>query len=116
MPISAGGGATEPELERLGHILRTFSERLGSIEWGDSDPIRKMTTEGIPAKVAADPAYQNAMAQRDRQSVRIEHDSALRRVIFGLLRDDTELLKQFSDNISFRDWLADTVFSVTYAP
>jgi len=31
-----------------------------------------------------------------------------------VLKDDTELFKQFSDNDSFRKWLADTVFALTY--
>jgi type I restriction enzyme, R subunit len=32
----------------------------------------------------------------------------------AVLKDDTELFKQFSDNESFRRWLSDTVFAVTY--
>jgi type I restriction enzyme R subunit len=31
-----------------------------------------------------------------------------------MLRDDTELFKQFSDNPSFRCWLTDTIFAFTY--
>ena len=34
----------------------------------------------------------------------------------ALLKDDTELFKQFSDNESFRKWLPDTVFALTYQP
>ena len=34
--------------------------------------------------------------------------------MIGVLRDDTELYKQFSDNESFRRWLMDTVFALTY--
>jgi hypothetical protein len=49
-----------------------------------------------------------------RQNARIEHDEALRRVMTALLKDDTELFKQFSDNESFRRWLMDTVFTLTY--
>ena len=41
---------------------------------------------------------------------------ALGRVMVALLKDDTELFKQFSDNPSFKRWLEDTVFSATYAP
>jgi len=33
----------------------------------------------------------------------------------ALLKDDTELFKQFSDNESFRRWLTDTVFALTYS-
>jgi hypothetical protein len=31
-----------------------------------------------------------------------------------LIKDDTELFKQFSDNESFRRWLLETVFALTY--
>jgi len=36
-------------------------------------------------------------------------------VVTALLKDDTELFKQFSDNESFRRWLTDTVFALTYS-
>jgi type I restriction enzyme, R subunit len=32
----------------------------------------------------------------------------------GVSKDDTELFRQFSDNESFRRWLADTIFAETY--
>lgn len=32
----------------------------------------------------------------------------------AVLNDDTELCKQFMDNDSFRRWLTDTMFSITY--
>lgn len=62
----------------------------------------------------ADPAYENARRNSDRQNARIEHDKALGRVIVGLMRDDTELFKQFMDNDAFKRWLTDTVFALTY--
>lgn len=78
--------------------------------------IRQVIAEEIPAKVAADTAYQNAMKHSDRENARIEHDRALQRVIVGLLADHTELFKQYSGNAAFKKWLADAIFSVTYAP
>ena len=68
-----------------------------------------------PVRVAADGAYQNAKKNSDKQNARIEHDKALARVMTAVLKDDTELFKQFSDNPSFKKWLADTVFALTYA-
>ena len=59
-------------------------------------------------------AYKNAKQHSDKQNARIEHDSALLRVMNDILADHTELYKQFSDNESFRKWLANMVFSVTY--
>ncbi len=31
-----------------------------------------------------------------------------------LLKDDTELFRQFMDNEGFRRWVTDTVFALTY--
>ncbi len=71
-------------------------------------------TEQIPKNVAADKAYKNAKKHSDRQNARIEHDKALARAMNDVLKDDTELFKQFCDNDSFRKWLSDSVFSMTY--
>ena len=57
---------------------------------------------------------QNAMKNSDKQNARIEHDRALRQVMIELLSDHTELFKLFSDNLSFKKWLGDTNFGVTY--
>ena len=76
--------------------------------------IRRLITEDIPARVAADQAYRNAQRNSDRQNARIEHDKALARVMNAVLKDDTELFKQFVDNESFRGWLTNIVFGLTY--
>ena len=73
-----------------------------------------MITAEIPEKVAADKAYQNARKNSDKQNARIEHDKALERVIVALMKDDTQLFKEFQDNESFKKWLADVVFRMTY--
>jgi type I restriction enzyme R subunit len=116
-PVSTagGGGSMEPELDRLSNILAAFNDQFGNIAWTDTDRVSQLITEEIPARVAADGAYQNALANSDKQNARIEHDKALGRVMTALLKDDTELFKQFSDNESFRRWLTDTVFGLTYA-
>ena len=116
VPTSGGGQKPEPELDRLSNILKAFNDQFGNIEWTDGDRVRRLITEEIPARVSADTAYQNAKKYSDRQNARIEHDKALARVIVGLMKDDTQLFKQFSDNESFRKWLTDTVFAATYEP
>ena len=113
VPTSGGGGKPEPGLDLLSNILKTFNDQFGNISWQDADKIRQVISEEIPAKVAADKAYQNAMKNSDKQNARIEHDKALQRVVTSLLADHTELFKQFSDNPSFKKWLADTVFGLT---
>lgn len=38
----------------------------------------------------------------------------LTRVILSLMKGDMELFKQYSDNESFRRWVEDTSFNLTY--
>lgn len=91
-----------------------FNDLYGNVAWTDADRVRRLITHEIPQLVAADPAYQNAKRNSDRQNARIEHDKALMRVMIALMKDDTQLFKQFSDNESFGRWLKDTVFGITY--
>jgi type I restriction enzyme, R subunit len=114
VPTTGGGHRPEPELDRLSNILKTFNDQFGNIPWSDKDRVHKLITEEIPARVAADPRYQNARKNSDRQNAKIEHDEALKRVMTAVLKDDTELFKQFMDNEGFRRWMTDTVFGLTY--
>ncbi len=114
VPASGGGHVPEPEMDRLSNIVRSFNDHFGNIPWTDADRIHRLITHEIPDKVSADTAYQNAKKNSDRQNARIEHDKALARVMTALLKDDTELFRQFSDNESFRRWLTDTMFRLTY--
>ena len=114
VPMAAEGRRPEPDLDRLSNIVRAFNDQFGRISWGDADRVHKLITEEIPGRVAADTAYQNARANSDKQNARIEHDKALLRVMTALLKDDTELFKQFMDNESFQRWMKDTVFGLTY--
>jgi len=115
VPTSGGGRKPEPELDRLSNILKVFNDQFGNVSWTDADRVHKLITEDIPLRVAADKAYANARQNSDKQNARIEHDKALARVMTAVLKDDTELFKQFMDNESFRRWLADTVFGLTYS-
>ena len=99
--------------ERL--IIKAFNDLFGNIPWTGADRVRKLITEDIPSRVAADEAYQNARKYSDKQNAHIEHNKALVRVMTALLADDTELFKQFSDNESFKRLLTDTVFALTYS-
>ncbi len=114
VPTSGGGRKPELELDQLSNIIKVFNDQFGNIDWKDGDKIRQVIAEDIPAKVAEDAAYQNAMKNNDKKTARIEHDAALQRVMIDLLADHTELFKQFSDNPSFKKWLGDTIFGVTY--
>jgi type I restriction enzyme R subunit len=114
VPTSGVGHRPEPELDRLSNIIKVFNEHFGGIPWEDADRVRELITETIPARVAEDTAYKNAQKNSDKQNARIEHDKALLRVMTAVMKDDTELFKQYMDNESFKRWMTDTVFGLTY--
>lgn len=114
VPTAGGGRKPEAELDLLSNILRTFNDQFGNIPWADTDRVHNLITKEIPEKVAGDEAYQNAMANNDQQNARLEHDKALGRVMMGVLKDDTQLFKMFSDDPNFKRWLSDMVFRMTY--
>jgi type I restriction enzyme R subunit len=116
IPPSTLGGSLipEPEMDRLSNIIRTFNDLFGNIDWADKDRVHDLITKEIPERVAADTAYKNAIKNSDKQNARIEHDQALLRVMTNVMKDDTELFKQFFDNDSFRNWLSERIFSLTY--
>lgn len=113
VPTSAGGSKPVPELEKLNDIIKVFNDLFGNIDWKNADQVRNMIVS-IPATVSRDKVYQNAMKNSDKQNAKIENDRAVRRVVADMLNDNTELFKQFADNQSFRKWLTDMVFDLTY--
>ena len=113
-PTGGGGGKQPPEMDKLSNIVKQFNDQFGGLFF-DSKAVEKRIVEVIPPKVMADKAYQNARENSDPQNARIEHDKALKRVITAMFKDDAQLFKQFQDNESFRGWLTDTVFGMTYA-
>ena len=115
VPTSGGGSRPEPELDRLSNILKIFNDQFGNIPWEDQDRVRRLITNEIPSRVAEDTAYRNARENSDRQNARIEHDEALRRVMTAVINDDMQLFKQFTDNESFRRWMTDNIFELTYS-
>ena len=101
-------------MDRLSNIVRIFNEQFGNIAWEDADRVRQLITETIPARVAADNAFKNALQNSDKQNARIEHDKALARVMTSLMKDDTQLFKQFMDNESFKRWMSNASFEIAY--
>ena len=114
VPGVGAGGKGEVEIDPLSVIIEQFNDLFGGISWEDADRVHQMILETIPARVAEDTAFQNARQNSDRDNARIEHDKALRRVMMSIMKDDTELFRQFVDNEGFRRWLGDTVFGLAY--
>lgn len=114
-PVPAGkvGHNVEPELDPLSKIIMDFNDMFGNIQWNDADNVQRQILQ-IPAMVSRDEKYQNAMKNSDEQEARTESERALQKVIFSIMADNMELFKQFQDNPSFKKWLTNMVFNMTY--
>jgi len=111
VPTDTGGGKGQPELDRLSNILKTFNEHFGTL-FTDADHVAKRIRDDIAPKVAADKAYQNAK-ENTPHTARMAHDQALAKVMQVLLKDDTQVYKQFVENESFRRFVGDMVYELT---
>jgi type I restriction enzyme, R subunit len=111
VPVEGGGHKPIPELDRLSNILKAFNDQFGTL-FTDSDRVVQRIKDDIAPKVAADPAYRNAK-KNTPNAARIEHDKALAKVMLTLLKDDTQVYKQFVENESFQRFVTDMVYTLT---
>jgi type I restriction enzyme R subunit len=111
VPTDSGGRRPEPELDRLSNILKTFNEQFATL-FTDSDRVAQRIRDDIAPKVAADAAFQNAK-ENTPHTARMAHDLALAKVMQHLLKDDTQVYKQFVENDSFKRAVRDMVWSIT---
>ena len=111
VPVEGGGHKREPELDRLSNILKNFNDQFGTL-FTDGDRIIKRIRDDVAPKVASDEAFQNAK-KNTPGAAKIEHDKALARVMLELLKDDTEVYKQFVQNESFRRFITDMVYQIS---
>jgi type I restriction enzyme R subunit len=114
LPTDTRGHQPEPEMDRLSNILKTFNEQFGTL-FTDGDRVAKRIREDIAPKVAADAAYRNAR-ENTPHTARMAHDQALGKVMQILLKDDTQVYKQFVENESFRRFVGDMVYAFTAQP
>lgn len=114
IPDAGAVGRAEPELERLSKIVAFFNALFGNIDWQDAERIRQRVTEEVPAKVAADQNYKIAMANNDKANAKIAMVDALSKVMLGLIQDETQLFREYSDNVDFKKRFEDAVFRATY--
>ena len=114
VPVEGGGQKPQPELDRLSIILKTFNDNFGTL-FTDSDRVVRKIRDDIVPKVAADVAYLNAR-ENTPHTARMAHDQALGKAMQILLRDDTQVYKQFVENESFKRFVGDMVYALTSQP
>ena len=97
----------------MSNILKNFNETFGTL-FTDADRVVNRIRKDIAPKVAADTAYQNAKANTPH-TARMAHDQALSKVMQTLLKENSQVYKQFVENKSFKRFVSDMVFHMTSA-
>ena len=92
-------------------LIKPDTTEFGTL-FTDTDRVAQRIREDIAPKVAADAAYQNA-TENTPHTARMAHDQALAKVMQHLLKDDTQVYKQFVENESFKRFVGDMVFAIT---
>jgi type I restriction enzyme R subunit len=111
VPVEGGGFKPAPELDHLSKILDAFNAQFAAL-FTDADRVMRRIRDDIAPKVAADQAYQNAKANTP-STARLEHDKALAKIMLTLLKDDTQVYKQFVQNEAFKRAVSDMVYALT---
>lgn len=111
VPVDAGVHKPEPEFDRLSSILKAFNDHFGTL-FSDADRVARRIRDDIAPKVAADIDYRNAK-ENTPHTARMAHDLALGRIMQMLLKDDTQVYKQFVENESFKRFVSDMVYAIT---
>lgn len=99
---------SEPELENLSTILRTFNEKYGT-QFSDDDKVKKMTQD-LMQDVANDQEFINAFIHSDQQNAKITFDKVLAEKLINHINTNFEVFKMFNDNPEFRHDFTELLF------
>lgn len=116
IPVHAGGGKGEPELDTLENILQVFNQRFGDIDWTDKDKVNQILTEQIPTDMKADSKVMDAIVTSpDRQNAKISSDRKLEELIRKYLYTHTEIFKKFQEpdfQRRYKEFVFDTIWAL----
>jgi len=115
IPVTVGGGKSEPELDNLENILQVFNHRFGDIDWTDKDKVNKFLTEQLPAEMKADKKVMDAITTSpDKQNARISSDKKVEELMQQYLFSQTEIFKKFSTDQDFQRRYKEFVFDTIW--
>jgi type I restriction enzyme R subunit len=110
IPVEVGGGQSEPELDTLENILGAFNQRFGDIDWTDTDKVRQILTEQLPAEMKANKEIMDAIQHSDKQNAKISSDKKLEELMQQYLFSQTEIFKKFTTDKDFQRRYKEFVF------
>ena len=110
IPVEIGGGQSESELDTLENILGAFNQRFGDIDWTDTDKVRQILTEQLPAEMKANKEIMDAIQNSDKQNAKISSDKKLEEMMQQYLFSQTEIFKKFTTDKDFQRRYKEFIF------
>ncbi len=110
IPTDMRGGNSNPEIDKLSNILKTFNDRYGT-EFEDTDKVRQMA-ENIAKDVAKNEELKSALNFSDEQNARITSDKIVGEELLKHITTNFDLYKLYSDNKEFKSDFSAMMFGM----
>ena len=109
VPVGAGGGIPEVELDSLSHIVEDFNATFGGIDWKDEDEVRRQIRE-LPGRMAQDDGFVNAVKNGDSRVAQIQFNDIIQNIVATMGEEKLEFMQQYFANAEFRNFVNERVF------
>jgi type I restriction enzyme R subunit len=110
IPTDVRGNLSDPEIDSLSNILRTFNDKYKT-DFEDADKVRRIA-EDIANDVAKNEELLNSIKYSDEQNARITSDKVVGEELLKHIGSNFNLYKLYSDNRDFREDFSAMMFGV----
>lgn len=109
VPVTIGGGKSEPQMESLSKIIKDFNTLYGGIEWEHADTVRAQIQQ-LPALLAKSESFVNAVHNSDSDTAQLQCNTDLFQIVINMMAENTEFARNYLDNETFRNFVNSRVF------
>lgn len=109
VPVTIGGGKSEPQMESLSKIIEDFNTLYGGIEWEHADTVRAQIQQ-LPALLAKSESFVNAVHNSDSDTAQLQCNTDLFQIVINMMAENTEFARNYLDNETFRNFVNSRVF------
>lgn len=109
VPVTIGGGKSEPQMESLSRIIEDFNTLYGGIEWEHADTVRAQIQQ-LPGLLAKSESFVNAVHNSDSDTAQLQCNTDLFQIVINMMAENTEFARNYLDNETFRNFVNSRVF------
>ena len=109
VPVTIGGGKSEPQMESLSKIIEDFNTLYGGIEWEHADTVRAQIQQ-LPGLLAKSESFVNAVHNSDSDTAQLQCNTDLFQIVINMMAENTEFARNYLDNETFRNFVNSRVF------